>query len=34
MRGPIVDPATAKSFVDAYRAEAAKAPAPGPASSS
>ena len=33
MRGPIVDPVTAKSFVDAYRAEAAKAPAQ-PASSS
>lgn len=27
MRGPIVDAATAKSFVDAYRAETAKAPA-------
>jgi cytochrome c biogenesis protein CcmG/thiol:disulfide interchange protein DsbE len=33
MRGPIVDPVTAKSFVDAYRAEAAKAPGQ-PASSS
>ena len=33
MRAPILDPATAKSFVDAYRAEAAKAPAQ-PASSS
>jgi cytochrome c biogenesis protein CcmG/thiol:disulfide interchange protein DsbE len=27
MRGPIVDAATAKSFVDAYRAEIGKAPA-------
>jgi cytochrome c biogenesis protein CcmG/thiol:disulfide interchange protein DsbE len=33
MRGPIVDPVTAKGFVDAYRAEAAKTPAQ-PASSS
>jgi len=27
MRGPIVDPQTAQRFIDAYRAEAAKAPA-------
>jgi cytochrome c biogenesis protein CcmG/thiol:disulfide interchange protein DsbE len=33
MRGPIVDPVTARSFVDAYRAETAKAPGQ-PASSS
>lgn len=33
MRGPIVDPVTAQGFIDAYRAEAAKAPAQ-PASSS
>lgn len=33
IRGPIVDPVTAKGFVDAYRAEAARSPPP-PASSS